>query len=107
MPDGLVEYAQKSGQKLIHISVANKPPIEELMAEGMLAIEGGAFWAAVDVIPRIGEFIRTQNGKLCKVTLVAHSVLPLDLSNDKRAFTLVPWVAAVLDENEDSVTEAD
>ncbi len=107
MPDGLVEYAQKSGQKLVHISLSNKPPIEQLMAEGMSAIEGGAFWAVVDVIPRIGEFIRTQNGKLCKVTLVAHSVLPLDLSNDSNAFTFLPWVVAVLDEKEAPATEAD
>ena len=107
MPDGLAEYAQASGQKLIHISLASKPPIARLKAEGMSAIEGGAFWAVVDVIPRIGEFIRTQNGKLCKVTLVVHSVLPLDLSNGKRAFTLVPWVAAVLDEKEDSAAGAD
>ncbi len=98
IPPGLVEYAQKSGQKLIHVSLASKPPIEQLMAEGMKAIEGGTFWAVADFTPRIGEFIRTQNGKLCKITFVAHSVLPLDVDGETRAFMLVPWVAAVLEE---------
>lgn len=100
IPRGLAEYAQKSGQKLIHVSLANKPTKERLIAEGMSAIEGGTFWTVADFVPRIGEFIRTQNGKLCKVTFVAHSVLPLDIDKETRAFMLVPWVAAVLDEKE-------
>jgi hypothetical protein len=100
IPPALIEYAQKSGQKLIHVSLANKPPIEKLMAEGMSAIEGGAFWAVADFAPRIGEIIRTQNGKLCKITLVAHSVVSFDLDKTTKGFMLIPWVAAVLDEKE-------
>src|SRR5262249_55020439 len=100
LPPGLVEYAQKSGQKLVHVSLANKPSIEQLVAEGMSAIEGTPFWALLDFAPRVGEHIRTQNGKLCKITFVAHSVLPLDIGKKKRAFMLVPWVAAVLEEKQ-------
>jgi hypothetical protein len=61
------------------------------------------FWALVDFLPRIDEFIRTQDGKYCRVTLVCHSVRPFDLPEDVRAFMLVPWVAAVLDDNEETV----
>jgi len=100
IPRGLVEYAHKSGQRLIHVSLANKPPIEQLLAEGMSAIGGGTLGAVADFAPRIGEFIRTQNGKLCKMAFVAHSVLPLDLGNETGAFLLVPWVAAVLEEEQ-------
>jgi hypothetical protein len=64
----------------------------------MAAISGGTFWAVTDFAPGIGEFIRTENGKLCKVTFVAHSVAPIDLGKGERTFMLIPWVTAVLDE---------
>src|SRR6266851_5830106 len=100
IPPELVEYAQKSGQKLIHVSLTNKPTEEQFLAEGMSALEGGTFWAVADVPPRIGEFIRTQNSKLCKITFISHSVVPIDLDNETRAFMLIPWVVAILEEKD-------
>ena len=105
IPTGLADFADGAGQKLILVSLVNKPTNEQLMAEGMAALEGGAFWSVVDFLPRIGEFVRTQNGKLCKITLVTHSVAPLDIGTGEQAFMLIPWVAAVLDESEQSEVE--
>ena len=65
----------------------------------MSAIEGASFWVAADNVPRLGEFVLTQNKKLCEVTHVNHSVVPIDMSNGERIFTLVTYVAAVLDES--------
>ena len=63
--------------------------------------EGAAlnFYAMVEHVPRIGESIRTQDGKPCLVETVFHAVVPVNNElGEQVGFRLCPVVYAVLAE---------
>ena len=95
LPDEVIRLARERGQKLVIISlVERRPTVENPM------IEGQSFWAVVDFLPRKDEYIRTQNGKVCKVTGVHHFITPYESEGKTAAFTLVPTVFALLNEKD-------
>ena len=46
----MLEFAKKSGLKCVSVTLVNKVSEEEIIAGGLDAINGPAFWAAVESI---------------------------------------------------------
>jgi hypothetical protein len=90
----LLELAKKLGQKIVHISIAQLPTVEDP------ALDGQSFLALVDFLPRAGELIRTENKKLCEVKRVLHVIRPFSPGGKTEAFGLFPTVFAVHKEEE-------
>jgi hypothetical protein len=78
----LLALAKELDQKIVHISLTIKPTPENPM------IEGRSFLALMDFLPRVGDFIRTQNGKSCTVTRVLHLIRSFEPDGKAEAFGL-------------------
>ncbi len=85
----LVELSRRLGQKIVHISLATIPTLENPTPTGP------SFLTMVDFLPRVGELIRTENGKLCKVVSVLHCIRPFAPEGRTEAFGLFPTVFAL------------
>jgi hypothetical protein len=101
VPRGLVEFALQSGQRLVHVSLCKRPTAAQFLRKDIAELEGTTFWALADFAPRVGEYIRTEDDRFCKITFVTHSVRSFQLDAETTAFMLVIWVAAVLDQREE------
>jgi len=90
----MLKLAAESEKKLVHVSI---DPEGAKVGD----ITGLSFWALVDFVPRIGETIRTQNKKFCKVVAVFHGVVSDTPAGQTQAFIMVPTVYATMSKAEE------
>jgi hypothetical protein len=93
MTPELLALAERHDKKVIHVVI---DPEGAKVGDNA----GLSFLALVDFVPRIGETIRTQNKKYCKVVDVLHGVAPYAPNGETEAFALITNVYAVMSHQE-------